>query len=29
VVSKRLELRSASGESKCGLNGKYDKFGGE
>jgi hypothetical protein len=29
VISKRLELRFASGESKWGLKGKYDKFGGK
>jgi len=29
VISKRLELRLASGESKWGLKGKYDDFGGK
>jgi len=29
VISERLELRLASGESKWGLKGKYDKFGGK
>jgi len=29
VISKRLELRLASGESKWGLKGKYDEFGGK
>jgi hypothetical protein len=29
VVSNRLELRLASGESKSGLKGKYDEFGGK
>jgi len=28
VISKRLELRSASGESKWSLKGKYEEFGG-
>ena len=29
VISKRLELRLTSGESKWGLKGKYDEFGGK
>ena len=29
VISKRLELRLASGESKLSLKGKYDEFGGK
>jgi len=29
VISKRLELRLVSGESKWGLKGKYDEFGGK
>ena len=29
VISIRLELRLASGESKWGLKGKYDEFGGK
>jgi hypothetical protein len=29
VISKRLELRLSSGESKWGLKGKYDEFGGK
>jgi len=28
VISKRLELRLASGESEWSLKGKYDEFGG-
>jgi hypothetical protein len=27
VISERLELRLASGESKWGLKGKHDEFG--
>jgi len=29
VIPKRLELRLAGGESKWGLKGKYDEFGGK
>ena len=29
VISERLELRLARGESKWGLKGKYDEFGGK
>jgi hypothetical protein len=29
VISKRLELRLMSGESKWGFKGKYDEFGGK